>query len=183
MNGNHNTPDFEKLNPAKVVPVINDNWFFLGESRVILSYLINQYSNGHQLYPVDARKRANIDRVLYLTAELFQGRWLMGKVFINQKKWPVAGDLIENYVEILKVLEQLKHAKKFLVGDEMSIVDIPLICDIMSVFSVSVKSVAPEIYNWIKLMENNLPEYEELVEKSREGFKAMIGAKVGKKMD
>ena len=183
MTGQHMTPEFEKLNPAKLVPTIVDNGFALGESRAIITYLVNQYAPGHKLYPADPKKRAQIDRVLYLTAELFLRGRQMGKVILRENKWPVPDDLIDNYVELLKVLEQLVAGHKFLAGDEMSIADISFICDVATVFSVDVKTVAPGIGKWIETMKNELPEFEEFIEAPKASFKAMIEAKTGFKIE
>lgn len=66
--GEQNTPDFLKLNPLHQVPVLKDDDFVLTEGRAILSYLVNKFSPGSSLYPVDPQKRARIDQRLYYDA-------------------------------------------------------------------------------------------------------------------
>ena len=185
MTGAHKTREFEGMNPMKQVPVINDNGFVLSESRAILAYLVNQFAPGHVLYPADPMQRAQIDRVLYLTAELWQRGRLMAKAVRDDKKWPVPDDLIQNYVELLKVLEQLAAGKKFLAGDDMSIADISFVCDVslIGLLGVDVRAAAPGLADWIERMKTELPEYEEFVEKARGQFKERIEAMAGKKID
>lgn len=107
----------------------------------------------------------------------------MGKAVIQDNKWPVPDDLVQNYVELLKVLDTLTTGRKFLAGDDMSIADISFICDIMSVFSIDIRAVAPGIADWIERMRTTLPEFEEFVQKPREAFKGLIEAKTGKKIN
>jgi glutathione S-transferase len=66
--GEHNTPEFVKLNPQRQVPVLVDGDFVLCESRAILAYLVNKFQPDSELYPVDARKRAVIDQRLFYDA-------------------------------------------------------------------------------------------------------------------
>lgn len=66
--GEQNTPDFLKLNPLHQVPVLKDDDFVLTEGCAILSYLVNKFSPGSSLYPVDPQKRARIDQRLYYDA-------------------------------------------------------------------------------------------------------------------
>ena len=119
MTGAHKTPEFEKVNPRQVVPVIVDDGFVLGESRAILAYLINKYSPNHALYPTDARKRAQIDRVMYLTAEMFERFKGIVRPVLREGAWPAPEGPKLAYFELLKALELLASGKKFLAGDEM----------------------------------------------------------------
>ena len=184
--GAHLNEEFAKINPLKQVPVLNDNGFILGESRTILAYLVNQYSSGHKLYPVDPKKRANIDRILYLTAELWERFRLMAKQLFQEKSWPIKEELKTNYYELLKVLEQLVAGRKFLAGDEMSIADISFVCDITEltgVLGVPIGHVAPGIKSWMERMVTELPEYEELITKPIAEFKTFVEGMIGQKIE
>lgn len=184
--GAHLTPEFEQLNPRKVIPVLIDDGFVIAESRVILTYLINQYFPDHNLYPADAKKRAQIDRVLYLTAEMFEREKAVVREVFFEGKWPIPGEPLEKYFELLKALEILTTDKKFLAGDEMSIADISFICDITmltNVLGADIAPVAPGVAGWIERIKGELPEYEELVEKVLEGFKEGMEEKLGHKLE
>ncbi len=62
--GEQMEPHFIKMNPAHKVPTIDDNGFYLSESRAICAYLVNKYGKDDKLYSKDPRKRAIIDQRL-----------------------------------------------------------------------------------------------------------------------
>lgn len=66
--GDQHKPEFLKLNPLHQVPVLVDGDFVLAEGRAILGYLVNKYSPGNSLYPIDPQKRAKVDQRLYYDA-------------------------------------------------------------------------------------------------------------------
>lgn len=179
-NGDQGTEEFQKINPCRAIPAMKDNGFVLAESRAVLTYLINQYSPGHELYPTDPKKRAKIDRVLYLTAEIFE-RWKTAVIPVyTENKWPMDEDKVNSYLELVKVLEQVKNGDKFLAGDTMTIADISFICDLTiatDVFSVDISNVAPGIVGWMERMKTELKEYDELIGKVAETFLEMIRKK------
>lgn len=175
--GSNQSDEFIKINPRKLVPVINDNGFVLSESRAILTYLINQYAPGHALYPTDAKKRADIDRVLFLTSELWEKFRAMAKPLFDSKKWPPTEESEKNYFEVLRALELLTANRNFLAGDEMSIADISFACDLTEltdVLGIKIHHVAPGIASWLERMKTALPEYEELISKPVDEFKKMV---------
>lgn len=170
----------------KLVPVIVDDGFILGESRAIMAYLINKYAPGHALYPTDAKRRAEIDRVLYLTAELFNRGKVLARPVFYENKWPLAHEPLQNYLELLKALELLTAGKKFLTGGDMSIADISFICDITlltEVLGIDISAVAPGIKNWVELMKGSLPEYDEFVGKAVKIFREKLEVKFGHKLE
>jgi len=62
-------PEFLKMNPNGLVPVIIDDGFVLWESNAILRYLADK--TGSDLLPADARERAVVDQWLtWMVSEL-----------------------------------------------------------------------------------------------------------------
>ncbi|SCZ37033.1 Glutathione S-transferase [Afifella marina DSM 2698] len=61
QHGHVDTPEFRKMNPNGLVPVLVDDGFVLWESNAIVRYLCAQHSAG-ALWPDDLRVRADADR-------------------------------------------------------------------------------------------------------------------------
>jgi glutathione S-transferase len=55
------TPDYRRMNPNGLVPVIEDEGFVLWESNAIVRYLAAKHAPG-TLWPGDLRLRADVDR-------------------------------------------------------------------------------------------------------------------------
>lgn len=59
--GKTDTPDYGRMNPNRLVPVIDDNGFILWESSAIVRYLANAYGKG-KLAPADVKQLAVADQ-------------------------------------------------------------------------------------------------------------------------
>lgn len=68
--GEQNSPEFLKLNPNHLVPVLEDDGFVLWESYAIMQYLADM-SPGQALYPIDTRGRADVNRWLFWCGQNF----------------------------------------------------------------------------------------------------------------
>lgn len=186
FNNQQSRPGYELINPVKQVPCLDDNGFKVSESRVILTYLINRYSPDKNLYSTDANKRANIDRVLYSTAELFVHFKKIFRVPIREHKWPAAKELFDRYFELLKTFDNLISYRTFLAGDDFSLADISFICDITlvtDVLLIDISNVAPNIATWMKRMITALPEYEKLISEPNAQFKTEIERFIGRELN
>lgn len=143
------------------------------------------------MYPTDARARAQVDRMLYLTAEVFQrGRAIINHVFADKSAMAtIPDDLKVSYLELLAVIDQLIGDQKFLVGDDLTIADISLICDIgffTDVFLIDISSCT-NVNRWRNTAREELTKQlgegtvKELLDDSVKGFAEMVHVKIGAK--
>jgi glutathione S-transferase len=64
--GRNNTAEYIAMNPAGLVPTLEENGFSLFESNAILRYVGNAYDPGGPWYPAAPRARAEVDAWLDL---------------------------------------------------------------------------------------------------------------------
>lgn len=60
--GAHKHPDFEKVNPNRLVPVLEDGDFFLTESSAIVKYIAEKI--GSPAYPKDLQGRGRVNEMM-----------------------------------------------------------------------------------------------------------------------
>lgn len=81
-----NTPEYRRMNPNGLVPVIDDDGFILWESNAILRYLAAKYPAAG-MWPDDIRARANADRWCDWIPGTFYGAY--GAAFMGLVRTPV----------------------------------------------------------------------------------------------
>ena len=69
--GEQRRPEFLRLNPNGRVPVLDDDGFILTESHAIMQYLAVR-TPGQSLYPTAPQARADVNRWMFWSAQLFQ---------------------------------------------------------------------------------------------------------------
>lgn len=130
MKGEHQSEEFAQKNPRKTVPALNDEGFFLGESRAIMMYLANQYAPAHALYPSDAKKRGKVDRALFLSAEVYETAKLniLRPLVYEGKK--ITSDAYTHFYTLMGAVEKLIGSNDYLAGSAVTIADISLFVDL-----------------------------------------------------
>ncbi|CAK9294319.1 unnamed protein product [Gordionus sp. m RMFG-2023] len=158
--GENKTPEYLKMNPFHTVPMYNDNEFVLWESRAIMKYLANK-SGETSLYPKDAKKRAVIDSRLDFDLGKF---WPALKEYaypqVLQNK-PPNPDRETDMIDALDNLELLLNQSKYIAGDQMTLADISLFCNVSFLWMSKYDFAKyPKIHAWYEGMIK-LPYYKE----------------------
>ncbi|KAL1334438.1 hypothetical protein AAHE18_11G176800 [Arachis hypogaea] len=176
-------PEFLKLNPLALIPVLVDGDFVLAESLAIIMYLDDKYPQ-YPLLPHDIPKRALNFQVAHIVASSIQPFQNMGFLnnFIEKKVGPheklpwaqsvirkgFTGDTSLNTIKIYSALEKLlkDHAGRYATGDEIFLVYLFLAPQLYSAykrFNISMNefpilSRLHEAYNGISAFQEAFPE-------------------------
>jgi glutathione S-transferase len=126
------TPEYRRMNPNSLVPVIEDEGFVLWESNAIVRYLAAKHAPG-TLWPGDLRRRADVDRWMDWQATTFtpamrDAFWQLVRV-PAEKRDAAAIDASRIASEkAAAVLEAHLAGREFVAGDSFSPADIVLGC-------------------------------------------------------
>ena len=131
--GEHMKPNYEALNPSKLVPMLEDGDFRLTESSAILKYLADKANS--PLYPKDLKERARVnERMDWINTQLcrdFAYGFVYPQIFPGHKRESEAVQRAtvawgkERAQGWLKVLDQkiLGPKNDYLCGSKMTIAD------------------------------------------------------------
>ncbi|OQO10251.1 hypothetical protein B0A48_04609 [Cryoendolithus antarcticus] len=133
FNGGHKDPSFTKINPCATVPAATDGDLVLTESNAIMQYAADIKQGGSSAYPVDPKRRADVNRWLLWEASV----WFPScYVYIVQN---VVQELLggkpdqaalsaeePNFHKLAKVLEMTLSKQKWIAGDEVTIADLAI---------------------------------------------------------
>ncbi|XP_064459324.1 uncharacterized protein LOC135369737 [Ornithodoros turicata] len=177
MAGEHQKPQFKKINPQGVLPTLVDNSFILWESRPILTYLVNKFVPHSPLYPSDPQLRATVERFLHFD---------IGTLFSTTKEtlYPVLfGGTLEAgkdkpLVEALNLLDTFLYDQRYLVGDDVTVADISILATLTLtevLFKVADYDLSPfkNVSAYYDRLKAELPYYEEINDLGIQQFKAM----------
>lgn len=181
MTGAHLKDEYARINPNRLVPVLEDGDFRLTESSAILKYLADKLNS--PAYPKDLKQRARVNEMMdWLNSNLYRdlGYGLIYPQIFPHHKRPAdavqSGTLDwakEKTRAWLQILDRdlIGPNKKFLCGDQVSIADYfgaPMVtlgeaihCDF---------SAYPNISRWLANMKK-LPNWS----KVNEVFYGMVG--------
>lgn len=127
------TPDYLRLNPNALVPVIEDGDFVLWESNVIVRYLCAKHSPG-QLYPTELRDRFEAERWMDWQQTTFNpasrpGFWQLIRTAPEQRKAQAISDSNAAVEALLATLDAQLGRHAFVAGERFTMADLALGCE------------------------------------------------------
>jgi glutathione S-transferase len=150
--GVNKTPEYLKMNPTGLVPTIDDDGFLLWESHTIVRYLAAKHGMG-TLCPADLKARADAERWMDWA---FTFQRAMRDVFWGLiRTAPEKRDLnaIEEgrklSAQLLAIPESILSKRQFVAGEEFTMGDIPLGCEVQRWMRVPIERPAfPAVQAW-----------------------------------
>ena len=147
------TPDYLAMNPNALVPTIEDDGFRLWESNVIVRYLCAKRPQAG-LYPQDLRQRFDAERWMDWQQTTFNpaGR----NAFVQLLRTPagrrqqvLVDESIAATEPLLRTLDAHLGASRFMVGDQVTMADFPIACEIHRWRGTPVPQIAlPNVDRW-----------------------------------
>jgi glutathione S-transferase len=148
------TPEYRRLNPNGLVPVIEDGDFVLWESNAIVRYLARVHGGG-TLWPDDAREGADADRWMdwqatALTPAMFGAFWNLVRVAPGQRSQPAIDESAAKTEALMTILDAHLATRPYVAGARYTMGDIPLACAAHRWFGLPLKRAAyPHAEAWL----------------------------------
>jgi len=125
--GEHQRPEFMRLNPAGKLPVLVDGDLVIPESAAIVLYLAEKHPQS-RLLPADLKARAEVYRwVMFAMTELEPPLWRITRhtaLLPQEKRLPQDVALArEDFARMATVLEHHMAGRTFIVGDAITAAD------------------------------------------------------------
>ena len=129
--GGNDQPEYLALNPNGVVPTLVEDEFVLWESNVILRYLAASHAQGRPFWPADLRARANVDRWMdwqqtTLGASMTVVFWGLVRTAPEKRDMAAIGKAAARLGELYGLLDKRLAEHRFIVGDTLTLADIPI---------------------------------------------------------
>jgi len=184
MKGQHLSPEYTKINPKCLVPVLDDEGFVLTESSAILKYLADKVNS--PLYPKDLKQRARVnERMDWFNSDFYRD-WgynlAYPQLFAHHAR--PTDEITKGVIQWgsekakrgLKLLEDSLDGKAYLCGDDLTIADIfgGQIISLGEILRVDFSSY-PKLQRWMGKMKA-MPEWKE-INAAHDGFAGAMAQK------
>lgn len=151
------TPEFKRMNPNGMIPVLQDGDYTLWESNCVVRYLCEKYSYGH-LFPAQREQRFDAERWMdWQQAELNRAT---GPAFVQwfrtppeQRNAAIIEDSTRKTQLHLDLLEAHLQRNAFMAGEHVTMADIPILCEIHRWWALPQERASyPAIERWYELL-------------------------------
>lgn len=162
-----NTPQYRALNPNGLVPTIEDGPFVLWESNAIVRYLTAKHSAG-KLWPEDHKVRAEADKWMDWQISVFWPVfrplfWNLVRTPANERNESAMEESRLQTTEALGYLDNHLKNRMYMVGDDVTIGDIPMGCAIWRWMSLPIeRPVLANLQRWFGTLRER-PAYQRVV--------------------
>lgn len=147
--GKLDTEEFERLNPNRRIPVIEDDGAVVWESHAIVRYLAAKYGAG-SLWAEDPAARAGADMWMDWTAtdlqSVFIGLfWNLYRTPEPQRNWNLIRQGIARSAILFRLLDRHLEGRRFIAGDSFTMGDIPAGAQLYRYYELEIDR--PELLN------------------------------------
>ncbi|GAB6030419.1 Glutathione S-Transferase [Chamberlinius hualienensis] len=163
----HKTEAYLKMNPAGTMPTLEDDGFYIWESRAILIYLLRKYGVNHaELYPYDHQKQALVDNMLFFDSSSIAPS--LGDYFYPQIMLGESPNVEKEAVmrDRLSVLNTILEKQLYVTGNQITLADLTILggCSLLEICDYNIDSY-PYIEQWRVRAAREIPHYEETTAK------------------
>lgn len=154
----HKTESYLKMNPCHTIPTMDDDGYYLWESRAILGYLVQQYGKDDKLYPKDPKKRGMVDNMLYFDGTSLYpsfAEYFYPPVFAGKPEDPDRKAVVE---ERLSILDKWLEQHPYVAGDELTIADFSVINSLSTPKAAGFSfEPYPNLIKWCEKLKEEVP--------------------------
>jgi glutathione S-transferase len=161
--GGLDKPEFLAMNPHGRVPVVQDGETVIWESHTILRYLAARYGK-QQLWPEDPAQRSLVDRWMDWSQTALQPDFLIGVFWgfyrtpADKRDMPRVNAAIARSARDFAQLDKQLEGKKFLLGDTLSLADIPAGTNLYRYYGLEIERPRlPNVERWYRNLQERPP--------------------------
>lgn len=122
--GEHLEENFVKMNPQHTIPFLDDNGFYLSESRAILQYLAESRASEKRLCGRTARERALVQQRLQFDIGTLTTRNMAAFYpIIRGQASTVSAEAMQKVREAIGIVDTYLSKSPFIAGDYVTIAD------------------------------------------------------------
>jgi glutathione S-transferase len=167
--GGLDTPDFGKLNPNRLVPVIEDDGFVLWESHAIVRYLAAEYGAG-RLAPAERKQCALADQWMEWANSTIYPEVIvtcfLGLIRTPAKERDVAAieAAAKRVGEKLAILDSQLAGRSYILGDQFTVADIANGALMYRYFNLDIpRPRLPNVDAWYQRLTQRKPYQEHVM--------------------